>query len=370
MKKRLLIITDTQVGNTGGAEQHLDLFVHNFDTNQFDVDLIQLLPAQHKLLHIEKTGGAHLYHFPMDKINSTNGIKQTVKIFRLVRSKNYDYCISFFEKSDIINSLLFPFAGIGYRVSSRRDTGFKNSDKIKLLYKLINKSFCRIFTPSKAVYDSINSQNYPKEKTKIIYNGVDTHRFAAGNSSIRRELSISNDDLVLTMVASLFEVKNHSTVLNSLKMLHDISVPAHLIIAGKGHLLDELQQQAKNLNIDQFVHFLGRRNDVHSILASTDIFVLASHTEGLSNALLEAMAAGLPVIASNVGGNPEVVIDNETGFLVEATDTAAYFKHAETLYRSESLRHKMGQAAIDRIEEIFTVEAMIKNYERELLAIG
>lgn len=371
MKKKLLVITDTQVGNTGGAEQHLELFIHHIDDAAFDVDVIQLLPNGHKLLHIEKTAKAHLYHFPLDKLNSLDGLRQTLRIVKHVRAKRYDVCISFFEKADIINALLFPFAGIKHRISSRRDTGFKNSDRIKMVYRYINKSFCRTFAPSKAVFDSIAEQGYSKQNIRLIYNGVDSNTFACnGASSVRQELGISDDAFVMTMVASLFEVKNHSTVLNSVKMLRDANVPAHLLLAGKGHLLDTLKEQAQKLEIDAYVHFLGRRNDVQNILTGSDLFVLASHTEGLSNALLEAMATGLPAIASNVGGNPEVVIDKVTGFLVEPTDTNAYYEHAKALFESKPLRQQMGQAAVVRIQDTFTVRAMMDAYKSELLAVS
>ena len=170
------------------------------------------------------------------------------------------------------------------------------------------------------------------------------------------------------MVANLNPVKDHETVLRALAILNRSGRPAHLILAGEGELEGALRAQASELELQSFVHFLGRRSDIPAILAATDIFVLASRTEGMSNALLEAMAAGRPAVVTRVGGNPEVVAENATGLLVPPADAPGLAEALGRLYSDGALRERMGLAARARAAQAFSLDKTVGDYAEVIRA--
>ncbi len=140
-------------------------------------------------------------------------------------------------------------------------------------------------------------------------------------------------------------------------------LPVSGVFIGDGPLRTALQEQAQALGIAQRVHVLGRRDDVPALLSQLDIFVLTSRSEGMSNTILEAMATGLPVVATAVGGTPEMVLDGETGRLVPPDDPEALERALTPLLIDAAPRRRMGQQARRRVESRFSLPAMVQAYE-------
>ncbi|HXH02174.1 MAG TPA: glycosyltransferase [Candidatus Competibacteraceae bacterium] len=360
---RLLILTDTNIdASYGGAERHLRNLVEHIDYERFHVDVLQL--SRRVWEPRSRVAGANVAHLATGRLLSRHGLGCMWQILQRMRAGRYHCVLSVFESSDVLAALLAPLAGIGVRISSRRDTGFRYSWRIHLMYRLLNHRFHYIIAPSAAVRETLVAQGVNAKRLLIIPNGVDTARFECGDPrSLRRELGLGEDALVLGMVASLKPVKDHVTALQALALLHRQGWPAHLVLAGHGPLQAELQAQAQTTGLGDYVHFLGVRDNVSSILAGVDVFLLTSLTEGLSNALLEAMAAGLPAVATRVGGNPEVVVDGETGYLVEPQQPQALCQSIARLAGDAALRRRLGQAGRARVLEHFSLNAMVQRYE-------
>ncbi len=361
--KRVLILIDTNVGGKGGAEMHLWNLLTNIDQSRVSVDVIYFdaddMDAKTSHGRIQ---GINYFRVPLRKVFSFSSIKYLKEIFKIMRNGNYDGVISFFESSDIIAAKLGSLAGIKMRISNRRDTGFRNSKKLEILYGLLNKLFTEFIAVSEAVKDSIVSQGVPPEKVSVIYNAVDLSRFEkVSGSEVRNEAGIQSDEIIFGMVANLNPVKNHASVIGALKILHEKGYKPHLVLAGEGFLKQELEEQVSDLKLESYVHFLGTRDDVEKVLAGIDVFVLASHTEGLSNALLEAMASRKPVIASHVGGNVEVVRDGNDGILT-STESISIADAMEKLYVSKELRDEMAKNAFNHVASQFSLEQMLDNY--------
>jgi glycosyltransferase involved in cell wall biosynthesis len=138
----------------------------------------------------------------------------------------------------------------------------------------------------------------------------------------------------------------------------------HVVIVGEGPERARLEAQAAHLGLAEQVHFVGHQQDVRPWLAAFDVCVLSSDWEGMSNAILEAMAAGLPVVATAVGGTPEVVVDGVTGFLVPPRDPQALADAILRLLRDPDLRRRMGEAGRAHVTEHFSVEQMVHKRER------
>jgi len=202
--------------------------------------------------------------------------------------------------------------------------------------------------------------------------GVDLKQYAKNNfqdeNSIRKELGISENDVVITCVAELIERKNHGFLLNGWQKLTSRHSNVHLLLVGKGEKVGVLQRKVKEEKLER-VHFLGFRRDVPQILKETDIAVLVSKHEGLPKCIMEAMAMGLPVVASNVRGNRDLVENGQTGFLVELGDVAGLAQALEKLILDRELRNAMGKAGQKKIQD-YSLEKVLAEmrsvYERYL----
>ena len=161
----------------------------------------------------------------------------------------------------------------------------------------------------------------------------------------------------LIMVARFNEQKDQTTLLKAIAQLADNSI--HLELVGSGQSLEFCKVLAKSLGIEDQVSFLGDRRDVNDLLAQAQIFILSTHYEGLPISILEAMRAGLPVIATSVNGIPEEVLDGKTGFLVSHQNEQALAQAISTLIKSPELRQQMGEASRQKFLKEFTSERMI-----------
>ncbi|MGH8581625.1 MAG: glycosyltransferase [Gammaproteobacteria bacterium] len=353
-------MTDSNIGGRGGAEQHLAALVTHLDRLGFEIRVLQL--AQVVPQEKGKIGRAVFGHLPAGRLLSLHGLGRTAEIHRIVRNGNYQCILSYFESSDLIAAAVGLFNRTTALISSRRDTGFRHSDKVRWAYRVIDKRFAFIIAASNAIKQSLLANGVREETIRLVYNGVDAVKFdVPPKGSLRRELGIPDESMVLGTVAELAPVKDQRNLLASVRVIHDAGHAVHLVLAGDGPLREDLQRLTAELRLGDYVHFLGLRSDVPQILADIDVFVLSSLTEGLSNALLEAMAAGKAVVATGVGGNLEVVVDGVTGLLVPPGQPQALSGAITRLIRNPMLRLSMAAAGRDRARA-FPIEAMVAGY--------
>jgi len=196
--------------------------------------------------------------------------------------------------------------------------------------------------------------------------GVDFKQYAKNNfqdeSNIRKELGISKSDVVITCVAELNENKNHDFLLDGWKKLTKQYFNVHLLLVGAGEKMAILQRKIKDEKLER-VYFLGFRRDAPQILKETDIAALVSKREGLPKCVMEAMAMGLPLVASNVRGNRDLVEDGQTGFLVELGDVVGLARAMEKLILDRELRNAMGEAGQKKIQD-YSLEKVLVEMER------
>ncbi|HKW94421.1 MAG TPA: TIGR03088 family PEP-CTERM/XrtA system glycosyltransferase [Methylomirabilota bacterium] len=209
-------------------------------------------------------------------------------------------------------------------------------------------------------------------KVRTIYNGVEHDRFAdASRAEAREELRLSRDALVLGTVGRLDPVKDQGALVRAFAAIIPRHPEAVLLIAGDGPCREELTNLVRSMGLDGRVRLLGERRDIPSVLASLDLFLLPSIAEGMSNTVLEAMATGLPVVATRVGGNPELVEEGVTGRLVPPRDHEALVGAMNDYLDDPHLRERHGKASSDRSRRHFSIERMRRQYEDlycELLA--
>lgn len=217
-----------------------------------------------------------------------------------------------------------------------------------------------IIAISEGVRKVLLDSGIPSSLISVIPSGIDFSPFREVTSRdfLRREFSFAPDDYLVGIVAALEDHKGHTFLIQASKILKEQSPKIKIIVVGTGSLRMELDRQVRDLGVEDIVFFLGFREDVPRILASLDLFVLSSHLEGLGTSLLDAMASRLPVVATETGGIPEVVINHKTGLLVPPRDPAALAQAVLTLYRDRALAARLAGRGFEVVNQKFSAEGM------------
>jgi glycosyltransferase involved in cell wall biosynthesis len=235
-----------------------------------------------------------------------------------------------------------------------------------LLYSLGARAVNRIIAVSEEVETSIHQTlpGIPSEKVTTISNSVDVSRYGmlAGRSALRRELGLCEGDVVAAVVATFKEQKGHRFLLDALPEVLKKHTHFKVLLIGDGELRAGLQVHAMTLRLEKNVLFLGSRGDVPALLAASDLFILPSLWEGLPMALIEAMATGLPSIATTVSGTNQVMNHGETGLLVAPGDSRELTGAMLELLSNPECMREMGRAARRRVEVHFGAQRQAQEH--------
>jgi sugar transferase (PEP-CTERM/EpsH1 system associated) len=205
----------------------------------------------------------------------------------------------------------------------------------------------------------------PLDRVRVIRNGVDLTRFGGARpQSARAALGVPDDGaVVIGAVGRLVDVKDHARLIDAIGILTTRGHRVHGVIAGDGPLRADLETRIARQGLAGIVRLLGHRPDVEAVFAGLDVFVQCSKSEGMSNTILEAMATGLPVVATHVGGADEMILDGTTGLLVPAEDAAQLAGALERLVVDAPLRRGMAAAGRARAHDEFSLAHMIASYQ-------
>jgi glycosyltransferase involved in cell wall biosynthesis len=226
---------------------------------------------------------------------------------------------------------------------------------------------------SRAVVRELQSEGISSDKINLVYNGIETSAVVPKRLEARRRLGLNRDALVGLMVANLISYKGHTDLIKGLGQVSG-SLPAgwRVLFAGRDQgFRSKLERLAAAREIEANVQFLGEYTDVPALLAAADFGVLSSWEEGFSNVILESMSARLPMIVTNVGGNPEAVLDGETGLVVPPHDPTALGQAICRLAHDAGLRRRLGAAGETRVKQEFSIERCVDCHNalyEELLA--
>jgi glycosyltransferase involved in cell wall biosynthesis len=204
-----------------------------------------------------------------------------------------------------------------------------------------------------------------ERRIRVVHNGIARWTPPAPDEIARRRaaLGIGADERIVGVVGSLYGVKGHRYLLDAAPQILRTQPATRFVIVGRGERETELRAHAVALGLGERVRFLGFRTDVRDLLSLFDVFALPSLSEGLSIALLEAMAAARPVVATRVGGNPELITDGETGLLVPAGDSPRLADAVTRLLQHEREARRLGENAMHRVTRRFGVDKMVEGYQ-------
>lgn len=239
-----------------------------------------------------------------------------------------------------------------------------SSKRNKYLHRMLWRLVNRIVVVSESSRALLQVEGIPDSRILTIHNGINAARFLIGEDrwGMRDRLGFDREQPLLGIVARLDAIKNHASLLRAMPCVIQAHPDASLLIIGDGPLRADLERQAAELGLGGHVRFLGMRDDVPELLVALDVVVLCSLSEGLSLTLLEESAAGSSVVATAVGGNPEIIEDGITGLLVPMGNDAALADAINRLLDDPERAHAFGQAARLQFMREFTLARMVSRY--------
>lgn len=365
---RILVLTDTAILGLGGSEGFLRRLIGRLPADRFHFDVLQLArePAAGQRIGQPPGPSTTLHYLPVRAAYGPDGVAAWRLVRRLIRNGDYDVVQSQHEKSDLIAALVPQGRHRFRRISNRRDMGFHKSRKLRWLMRYLNRRFDRIVAPSATILESLMREDAVDPRRCVcIRNGVDTDRFAPADPTRRNDLrarfGYGPQHLLIGCAARFWQVKRHEDLLHAFAQVLARVPDARLVLVGEGPERSLIERVCTELGIGPAVNLLGARTDMPEILPAFDAFALTSSSEGLSNAILEAQACGLPVVATRVGGNPELV-DESCGVLVPAFDPKAVAQALTHLLQDEALRHQLGSVARERVVRHHSLASMLDTY--------
>lgn len=289
-----------------------------------------------------------------------------IRLILLIRKQNPKFIHYFLPRAYIFGGICNFFTGQRIQIMSRRSLNnyHKRLPWVRILEKWLHRRMTLIAGNSMQVMRQLEFEGVSLNKLRLIYNGVESARFKrqCNKEKLRLQLNLPVNAVLLIMVANLFYYKGHADLLEALRLIqHKMPTWLLLCVGRDNGVLPDLRVKSAEYGLTNNVCWLGQRNDIADLLLAADIGLLCSHEEGFANAIIEGMAAGLPMIVTAVGGNVEAVVHNETGFIVPPHNPQALANAILKLASNKALQHSLGNKGRRRVAR-FNLAASVQAY--------
>ncbi len=354
------------LGEGGAEHQMLQLAKRMKDSGGYRVHIACLLRTGDLLTEAEELVGEGVPGFPITSFYNHTMILQLRRFARYLRENEIEVVHSQDFYSNIFGMIGATLAGVPARIAFKGETEFSRTASQRFAERCAFRFAHAVIANAEAVRNRMIREGVAAEKLVTIYNGIDLQRVAPSQGQ-RREGVLAGFGLpseparrFVTIVANIqHSVKDHPMFLRAARKVRDAIPDAAFVIAGQGQLKESLEAYAAELDLTEDVFFIGRCDRVGDLLAISDVGVLSSKAEGFSNSILEYMAAALPVVATDVGGAREVVIEGETGYLVPSGNDVAMGEHIISLLREPERACLMGERGRKMVAKKFSWEAQV-----------
>jgi glycosyltransferase involved in cell wall biosynthesis len=367
----------------GGASEIALLVVVNLDKTRYQTALVSgpSIGPEGEVESKARRLGVDLTIIPslIREINPIADLKTLYKLYRFIQARQFDIVHTHTSKAGTLGRLAAKLAGVPIIVHNPHSHIFYGYYGRFLSYvfvwieKILALLTDRILTlTSTGKREHIEYGVGPPSKFTVVHSGVPLERFLNAKKItlhkrrlLRQEFGVNENEQICIFVSRLAPVKGHKYLISAIPKVLENVPSAKFLLVGDGELRGNLEQQAfLELSLpNDSVIFTGLRHDVPGLLAISDLFVLSSINEGMGMVLVEAMAAGLPVVATRVGGVADVVVDGETGILVPPRNPNALSDAIVKLLKDENMRRRMGEAGQARVDPAFGAEAMVRKIE-------
>ena len=363
---KIAFVIDTIESPTAGTEKQLLMLIKHLDRSRFQPYLCVLRVSE----WLEKEFDlCPLFVAGIDSFKTITGLKGILRLSGWFKENRINIVQTHFRDSSIAGILAARFAGIKNIIGTRRNQGYWLTPVELKIQKFLDRWVTAYIANSQSTKQWMaNTEGVDFKRIEVINNGFDFSMFESeaepdtNRKQMRLSLGIPEDAPVIGIVANLRPVKDHGTFLQAANIVRAQIPAARFLIIGDGPEKPELQKLTDELNLTDAVIFLGARLDVPRILEACDIGVLSSRSESFSNAIVEYMAAGLPVVTTDVGGAREAVDDGINGFIVPIGDFDEMGQRIIELLKADTIK-EMGQESRKRSLDRFELTSMIEKTE-------
>ncbi len=319
------------------------------------------------LSELENIGFTKIPEFKLTSFFNLHFLKQIRACAKFIKESKIDIVHTHDFYTNVFGILAAKYAKVPVKIASKRETNGMRSANQNRIEKFIFRIADAITVNAEAVKEHLENKNISSDKIKVIYNGLDLERLKPVETDRRKICEILNlpkDENIkfITLVANLHHsVKNQSMLLRTAQHLKKDFPNAHFVFAGEGERKNYLKNLAEKLEVVENTHFIDRCRIIPELLSISYACVLTSTAEGFSNSIIEYMSAAKPVVATNVGGASEAIVDGETGFLVKSDNDEALAKYLAGLLENPQKAEEMGKKGREIVEKKFSTEIQLQN---------
>ena len=344
----------------GGAERVISNLSASLDPARYRAILCLFRPGW--IQEHTENRGVRTYVIP------TQGMfdwRWVLRVKRLLKDEHVDLIHAHEFDANVQGTFVAALSGVPLVATVHGKNYFWEKLRRRLAYQWVSRNATMVAVSENLKQFIVEKVGVDSGHVKVVYNGVDLlpHCGPADIDQCRKELDLPTGDQIVGVVGNLYPVKGHQYLIAAIPAVLAKCPNTTFIFAGRGQLEGELKEQVHQLGVAPKVRFLGLRQDIPRILAVLHAFVLPSLSEGLSLAILEAMVAGKPVIATDVGGNPELVEDSETGYLVPSQNSQALADRLISLLMNRDRALQFGKVGQLRAQGQFSLRTMVREYQ-------
>ncbi|MEA2538331.1 MAG: hypothetical protein QOF11_2565 [Chloroflexota bacterium] len=360
---RIRVVEVLATGTNGGAQEHVVGLLTRIDPTRYDVHVVSLTQGS-TVRKLERKG------IPVTVIDEPDDAIATGAVAALLAELRPEVVHNHMYRAELVGTRAAIALGeIGrprpYVVSTVHSSRVRSEEDRRIL-RLLTPRIDRLIAVSRSIVAKLHAEGRDTAPISLIHNGVDLERYDHQGPccTLREEYGLPSEGPIVGVVARLEPEKGHPTLLEAWRSVVAAVPDATLLVVGEGSRREVLEALAVELGIADRVVFTGRRDDVPAVTAALDVAVLPSYREALGLSVLEAMALSRPVVASEVGGIPEMIEDGITGLLVPPHDPAALAAAIVRLLRDHPLADTLGRAGHDLVHDRFCIERMVAAVEQ------
>jgi|TARA_R100000027_G_scaffold53307_1_gene42173 glycosyltransferase involved in cell wall biosynthesis len=359
---KIVFLVDSLHSIAAGSERQIYKLVEGLVASGHQVKLVLLR-------HTGFTRGNFDFPCPVEclevsSIVSVSAAKKLLALKSRLKSESVDLVHAYFPDSCLLGPLYLKSDRLKV-FTSRRDMGLIYKGKPAALYRLLRHRTDGVISNSKAVAELVREKEHLSTKASFVaYNGIEP--FDVEVEGTGEAIYQSTDSIKLILVANIKPVKRNLDAVKAVRRLLEKGHSVELALVGKAQdkqYVEEIKAYIAETELESTIHWLGQVQEPRRLLKQADIGLLVSESEGLSNTLMEYMQVGLPVVATNVGGNPELVEGGVTGALVEKGQVDEIVAAISHLASDKKLQRAMGEAGMRKMTDEFSITAMVRHHE-------
>lgn len=361
----------------GGPAIHTELLSRYLDSSVYETVLLggAVDPEESSRVESLRRKGiqVHLIEEMGREISFRQDIKAIRKVYRIIKKERPDIVHTHTAKAGAVGRIAAWLAGVPVIIHTFHGHVFNSYfGKLKTNFFIFFERFLARLSSGIIVISPAQKKDIVEKykivkagKVTIIRLGFKLEQFLSqrNNYQLKNELRVKSGDILIGIIGRLVPIKNHAMIINVLAGLRQSGLKVHLCIVGDGELRDELQQLALQNGVENFTHFLGWRLDIPNIYAGIDLLALTSLNEGTPVTIIEAMASKVPVVATRVGGVPDLIIEGKTGFLCDVNDTEQMAGKIERLILDKSIRKRITENAGETVQKIYHYSRLVRDIE-------